>query len=352
MTSPLDRWFHPVLEDAALGDAPAQVAVAGRRYVLFRAGPRGRRGPVAAFVDECPHRGAPLSQGKVDAEGRITCPYHGWRFGADGAGWCPTQARADCRTAPLVVVARHGALWLGTARADAASIPLFGEYGGGANGFRLCGAISRVVDAPLPLVIDNFAEDEHVPYVHTRLGWSHANAGAVLFDCELFDDRTEVKYVGPQRASWVAPLLLLLPGDVFDNRWTHRFDPPRAHYTMRWTSPKGRRRPIALQVAIWFVPATEKTTRVQVFIFAAIDAPGAGALFPLVSRAAVALGRRELDDDARLLHMMKDAPISLAGRSLGRYDRAVVHNRKLLDRIYFSEDASASVKAATSANEL
>ena len=37
------------------------------------------------LADVCPHRLAPLSQGRVDPEtGCIECPYHGWQFDGDG----------------------------------------------------------------------------------------------------------------------------------------------------------------------------------------------------------------------------------------------------------------------------
>lgn len=50
---------------------------------------RGRQGAVYAVRDICPHRSAPLSAGKltteVDGRESVECPYHGWRFGLDGA---------------------------------------------------------------------------------------------------------------------------------------------------------------------------------------------------------------------------------------------------------------------------
>ncbi|CAA0841600.1 Protochlorophyllide-dependent translocon component 52- chloroplastic [Striga hermonthica] len=38
------------------------------------------------FADSCPHRLAPLSEGRIDQWGRLQCVYHGWCFG--GAGDC------------------------------------------------------------------------------------------------------------------------------------------------------------------------------------------------------------------------------------------------------------------------
>ncbi|NEP37256.1 Rieske 2Fe-2S domain-containing protein, partial [Moorena sp. SIO3B2] len=39
-----------------------------------------------AFVDQCPHRLAPLSEGRINQDGRLECPYHGWAF--SGTGQC------------------------------------------------------------------------------------------------------------------------------------------------------------------------------------------------------------------------------------------------------------------------
>ncbi|MFW6295884.1 MAG: Rieske 2Fe-2S domain-containing protein [Halothece sp.] len=38
------------------------------------------------FEDKCPHRLAPLSEGRINQEGLLECPYHGWTF--SGSGKC------------------------------------------------------------------------------------------------------------------------------------------------------------------------------------------------------------------------------------------------------------------------
>ena len=45
---------------------------------------RMRDGQAFAMRDICPHRGVPLSAGKILAENTVECPYHGWRFRRDG----------------------------------------------------------------------------------------------------------------------------------------------------------------------------------------------------------------------------------------------------------------------------
>ncbi|CAB1112705.1 unnamed protein product [Ectocarpus sp. CCAP 1310/34] len=51
-----------------------------------------------AFTDKCPHRWAPLSEGRVNQEtGRLHCIYHGWEFEGDGKCGSIPQANPDAR---------------------------------------------------------------------------------------------------------------------------------------------------------------------------------------------------------------------------------------------------------------
>ena len=37
------------------------------------------------LADQCPHRLAPLSEGRINEAGLLECPYHGWAFAGNGA---------------------------------------------------------------------------------------------------------------------------------------------------------------------------------------------------------------------------------------------------------------------------
>lgn len=50
--------------------------VGGKEIALFRVG-----GKIVAIDNACPHEGAPLAQGTIEA-GVVTCPWHGWAFNA------------------------------------------------------------------------------------------------------------------------------------------------------------------------------------------------------------------------------------------------------------------------------
>lgn len=74
----LEQWW-PVALSHELLKTPLACQVHNIPLVLFRT----KEGRTAALPDRCPHRFAPLSAGKV-CDGQIECPYHGWRFAADG----------------------------------------------------------------------------------------------------------------------------------------------------------------------------------------------------------------------------------------------------------------------------
>src|SRR5262245_28495492 len=55
--------------------------VCGRTLVYFRR----KTGEIAALDGFCPHLGASLADGHLTATEMVQCPFHGWRYGADGA---------------------------------------------------------------------------------------------------------------------------------------------------------------------------------------------------------------------------------------------------------------------------
>ncbi|XP_074292640.1 protochlorophyllide-dependent translocon component 52, chloroplastic-like [Silene latifolia] len=51
------------------------------------------------FEDSCPHRLAPLSEGRIDKWGRLQCVYHGWCF--NGSGSCKLIPQAPLDASPV-----------------------------------------------------------------------------------------------------------------------------------------------------------------------------------------------------------------------------------------------------------
>lgn len=161
----LRDYFQPVALAGAVTTAPVPVTVFGDRLVLWRSRPDG---PVQAAVDECPHRGARLSQGWV-TDGCLVCPYHGWEF-AEGGGCTripqnppelPVPPRA--RLVPVLAEERYGYVWVcvGMPRAPVPTFPRVDD-----PGYELRHEFLEVWEASAPRIVDNSLDIGHVAFVH------------------------------------------------------------------------------------------------------------------------------------------------------------------------------------------
>ena len=75
MSQPDTSWFFCVASDALSVNKILEIQVGEKPVCLLR-----NTGKVFAFSATCPHSGAKLCEGRTDAQGRIVCPLHGYRF--------------------------------------------------------------------------------------------------------------------------------------------------------------------------------------------------------------------------------------------------------------------------------
>ncbi len=161
-----NAWYVACAADE-IGAAPLGRTICGHRMVLFR----GEGGAVAALEDFCPHRGAPLSLGKVRDDGRIVCGYHGLVMGSDGrcVSMPGQRVRPTIRSFP--VVERHGFVWVWPGekgQADPARLqPL---PWADSPEWTYAGGLFHV-ECDYRLMIDNLMDLTHETYVHaTSIG--------------------------------------------------------------------------------------------------------------------------------------------------------------------------------------
>jgi vanillate O-demethylase monooxygenase subunit len=162
-TPALGHAWHAVALSAELGDDPIQVWLLGQPWCLARTA----SGRLAAWSDRCPHRLAPLSAGRVAGEG-IQCGYHGWRFGTDGR--CTAIPATDQAPPPRAAVEipwgldeRHGVVWMAPLEPVAERFA-FPEW----DDPTFVHGMSEVVRTPAGagLLVDNFLDAAHFPFVH------------------------------------------------------------------------------------------------------------------------------------------------------------------------------------------
>ena len=120
LESGLRHYWYPVLLSRRLKRKPVALRLFGENIVLIR-----DRGSAYALADHCAHRGTPLSLGKRDFPGTITCIYHGWCYNlptgkvvaalTDGPD-SPIAGKASVRTYP--VQERIGLIWIYVGEGD------------------------------------------------------------------------------------------------------------------------------------------------------------------------------------------------------------------------------------------
>jgi phenylpropionate dioxygenase-like ring-hydroxylating dioxygenase large terminal subunit len=144
------------------------VTLLGEPVVLWR----DSRGRPHALNDVCIHRGTALSLGRV-IDDQLMCPYHGWRYGADGRCKAipqladPTQVPGKARVAAYGCTSRYGIVWaaLGEPRWPLPEVPELERT----EEWQLvpCGPYSWNADASRQ--VENFTDFGHFPWVHPGL---------------------------------------------------------------------------------------------------------------------------------------------------------------------------------------
>ncbi|NJK33949.1 MAG: aromatic ring-hydroxylating dioxygenase subunit alpha [Oscillatoriales cyanobacterium SM2_2_1] len=160
-------WYAIALGNSLKQKHPLAVSLMGHELVLYR----DQSGRAIALDARCRHRGTHLAGGWVEND-CLHCPYHGWRYGSDGAcQHIPANAekaaiprQAHLKSYP--VREAQGLIWLFWGDAmieDSPGLPPFAEYTDPQwrtiNGsFHWDGHYSRV--------IANTIDMAHAPFVH------------------------------------------------------------------------------------------------------------------------------------------------------------------------------------------
>ena len=159
--------WHGVAYSSAVGTAPYRTQLLGEQIVVWR----DSRGTPHAFRDLCIHRGTALSLGSVAGD-EIVCPYHGWRYAADGRCTAipqladPTRVPAKARATAYRCQERYGIIFVAMDE-PRWPIPELPELD--SPEFRLvpCGPYAWHAEASRQ--IENFTDLGHFPWVHPGL---------------------------------------------------------------------------------------------------------------------------------------------------------------------------------------
>lgn len=179
------------------------------------------------FDDKCPHRLAPLSEGRINAEGLLECPYHGWGF--SGEGNCesipqqPTGGNAQASNracvASLPTVVRQGMLFAYPGNPENAfktKVPIVEPLEEDKGDWVVLNTFRDLPYDALTL-LENVLDVSHIPYTHHGTVGKRQNAAPVELEIVesgkwgfkgVWEEGPRKGTLGRQDTTFVAPLLM------------------------------------------------------------------------------------------------------------------------------------------------
>ncbi|MEM8614048.1 MAG: Rieske 2Fe-2S domain-containing protein, partial [Cyanobacteria bacterium P01_H01_bin.105] len=179
------------------------------------------------FANQCPHRLAPLSEGRINEAGQLECPYHGWSF--SGSGACehiPQQAsdgeahlsnRACVASMPTVV--RQGLLFVYPGNPENAAqveVPIIEPVDKEPDGWVMLNTFRDLPYDALTL-LENVLDASHIPYTHHKTVGKRENAAPMQMDVVtsgkqgfqgIWPEGPRKGALGTQHTTFVAPGLM------------------------------------------------------------------------------------------------------------------------------------------------
>ena len=176
------------------------------------------------LADQCPHRLAPLSEGRINEAGQLECPYHGWAF--SGSGTCehiPQASRAEAASERACVPAmptrvHQGLLFVYPGKADAARVPVPGidPLEEDPDGWVLLNTFRDLPYDALTL-LENVLDASHIPFTHHKTVGKRENAAPMEMDVlasgkqgfkGIWPEGPRKGQLGTQHTTFVAPGLM------------------------------------------------------------------------------------------------------------------------------------------------
>lgn len=165
------------------------------------------------YRDACPHRLAPLSQGRINEAGQLECPYHGWTFAGDGIcqtipqqypdGQAHTAQRACVRSLPACV--KQGLLFAypgEESRAAQTPVPIVDALEEESPEW-VCLNTFRDLPYDALTLLENVLDSSHIPYTHHKTVGKRSNVSPVDLEMVTADRQgfTGVWEAGPRRGT-------------------------------------------------------------------------------------------------------------------------------------------------------
>lgn len=310
---------QPVLVESQLRRDPVAVKIGEHALTIARSS-RG----VFAYPERCPHRGTRLVHAHND-DGRLVCPYHGWSVSFDGQVRKPNQTQSECHLQVHRLERAFGSYWLVD---PTIPVPISAP-----PRHTFCGSMQFDLSAPYHVVLDNFNEGSHTPFVHSVLGPNPNDLHRIHFEWKNEADCVLTHYDGPQRHNLLFFAMAPFRELHWSITWKTFFAPTYMQYDSKWYHPKTGRVLTENRVYYYLVPKGLERTSLHAFIF--VKAPAWLAwLTPAVKLVSRLITANQVLEDERFYPKIADLPHSFKGLRLEATDHPVVAIRRRANAEY------------------
>lgn len=281
-----DIWYFACLSGDLAPGKLARYEMLGEPVMLGRS----PAGAIFALRDICPHRAAPLSAGRFHKEATgaetVECPYHGWRFGRDGAcAAIPSLVDDQAMDVSRIKVHRYPAaesqglvfVWVGSGEPTEPPPVFPGVVGGGPK------LVDRMeFEAHIDHAVVGLMDPAHGPHVHQQWWWR--SKGSQHEKAKRFEPREQGFAMVRHEPSRNSRAYAILGGEPL-TEITFRIP------GMRWEHVTvGKRQVLSLTC---LTPANDRTTRITQIVWS--DHPAFVFLKPFIRAGARAFLRQDGD---------------------------------------------------------
>jgi phenylpropionate dioxygenase-like ring-hydroxylating dioxygenase large terminal subunit len=179
------------------------------------------------FEDKCPHRLAPLSEGRINEQGWLECPYHGWAFSGEGnceiipqqpsGGSAEKSPRACVKSLPCMV--KQGLLFAYPGKpqnANLTPIPIVKPIEENSENWVILDTF-RDIPYDAFTLLENVLDSSHIPYTHHGSVGNRKNVSPVelaLLNSDkngftgIWEEGPRKGTLGTQYTTFIAPNLM------------------------------------------------------------------------------------------------------------------------------------------------
>ncbi len=257
----------------------------------------------------CHHRNMKLEHATIcHQDHTLVCPYHGKK-----------------NKAQVELFLKWGFLWMKDPASFFQNIP---------QDYIFCGSRSVELPAPFHVVVDNFNEGSHTPFVHRFTGPEISQIDQAQFRWTKNDDCVDIYYSTPQKKNLLFYGLNWKRQIQWDIHWKTFVSPLYMKYYSEWSDQKTKKKLLEENITYFFlVPIDEKTTRIIPFVF--VKPLSWLRFLPfLVKKISMVMTMNQINEDLRFYAKISDLPVDIEHLNLDQYDQPLLEIRQRAKSIY------------------